>query len=393
VNGVEGASGTIDDPTTLPDAILRVTAGETIQLRDGKYTYSDPVKVDVGNDGTSLATKNIFAYNGEVPILSFAAMPEDSSLRGLTLNGDYWHVKGLIVEEAGDNGIYIGGNRNTVERCITRKNHDTGLQLGRASSDLANIADWPSNNLILACESYDNKDDATGENADGFACKLTTGAGNVFRGCVSHNNIDDGWDLYTKTDTGPIGPVLIEDCIAYNNGTLTDGTASGNGDRNGFKLGGSDVPVNHVVRRCLAYNNGQHGFTYNSNPGSIEITNCTSVGNAERNFNFDEGTHVFKNNLSYQTGSSDRIVGTDQSDTNCWSDGDSTINTKGLFVSSEDFVSTTLAGVPSYDDAAGRLDMGDFFAVAQGSDLIDQGVISDGIEYNGPAPDIGAVER
>ncbi|MGC5412632.1 right-handed parallel beta-helix repeat-containing protein, partial [Streptomyces sp. DT225] len=102
-----------------------------------------------------------------------------------------------------------------------------------------------------------------GEDADGFAAKLTAGPGNVFRYTVSHNNIDDGWDLYTKTETGPIGPVTIEDSLSYDNGTLSDGTVNEDGDRNGFKLGGDGIKVNHIVRRNIAYNNGHHGFTYN----------------------------------------------------------------------------------------------------------------------------------
>ncbi|MCD8188208.1 MAG: hypothetical protein LUD57_06325 [Ruminococcus sp.] len=36
------------------------------------------------------------------------------------------------------------------------------------------------------------------ENADGFAAKLTCGEGNVFDGCMSYNNSDDGWDLSTQ---------------------------------------------------------------------------------------------------------------------------------------------------------------------------------------------------
>jgi hypothetical protein len=56
------------------------------------------------------------------------------------------------------------------------KNRDSGLQLGRWSSS-APRAEWPSNNLVLNCEAYDNYDTlpGSGENADGFACKLTTG--------------------------------------------------------------------------------------------------------------------------------------------------------------------------------------------------------------------------
>ncbi len=150
---------------------------------------------------------------------------------------------------------------------------------------------------MLSSESHDNAD-SDGEDADGFAAKLTAGPGNVFRYAVSHNNIDDGWDLYTKTDTGPIGVVTIEDSLAYNNGTLSNGGQARNGDRNGFKLGGEDIGVNHVIRRNIAYHNGKHGFTYNSNPGSMTISNNISIDNAERNFSFDEGTSTFRNNTS-----------------------------------------------------------------------------------------------
>jgi hypothetical protein len=105
---------------------------------------------------------------------------------------------GFEVFKAADNGIFVGGNNNIVESCILHGNRDTGLQISRYASSAAK-SEWPANNLILNCESYDSYDPATGENADGFAAKLTVGAGNVFRGCVAHNNIDDGWDLYTKT--------------------------------------------------------------------------------------------------------------------------------------------------------------------------------------------------
>jgi hypothetical protein len=124
---------------------------------------------------------------------------------------------------------------------------------------------WPANNLVLSAESHDNADSG-GENADGFAAKLTVGPGNVFRFAVSHNNIDDGWDLFTKTDTGPIGPVTIEDSLSYNNGTLSNGSQAGNGDRNGFKLGGDDIAVNHIVRRSIAFHNGKHGITVQQQP-------------------------------------------------------------------------------------------------------------------------------
>ncbi|WP_433794930.1 hypothetical protein [Actinoplanes sp. CA-252034] len=252
-------------------------------------------------------------------MLNFSAQAEDPANRGLAVNGNYWRIYGLTVERAGDNGIFVGGSNNILERTITRYNRDTGLQLSRILSTTPS-SQWPANNLILSAESHDNAD-SDGEDADGFAAKLTVGSGNVFRYAVSHNNIDDGWDLYTKTDTGPIGVVTIEDSLAYGNGTLSDGSQAGNGDRNGFKLGGEDIAVNHIVRRTIAYRNGKHGFTYNSNPGSLAISNNLSIDNAERNFNFDAGTSVFRNNTSCRSssGTNDRIIGNSDSTNQFWS--------------------------------------------------------------------------
>ncbi|KKD04025.1 silent information regulator protein Sir2 [Streptomyces sp. WM6386] len=316
-SGTAGAAGTIDAPTTLASAIGKVSSGGTIYLRGGTYNHSATVTIPAGSNGTASARTTLAAYAGEKPVLNFSAQTESSSNRGLQLNANYWHVKGLVVERAGDNGIYVGGSNNVIERTVTRYNRDTGLQLGRIASSTPS-SEWPANNLILSAESHDNAD-SDGEDADGFAAKLTTGSGNVFRYAVSHNNIDDGWDLYTKTDTGAIGPVTIEDSLAYDNGTLSDGTTAGNGDRNGYKLGGDDIAVNHVVKRSIAFENGKHGFTYNSNPGKMTISNNLSIANTERNFNFDAGTSVFRNNTSCTSGSSDRYVGDADSSNQFWS--------------------------------------------------------------------------
>ncbi|MEV0458111.1 family 16 glycoside hydrolase [Catellatospora methionotrophica] len=316
--GTDGAAGTIGNPTTLTSALTRVTAGGTIYMRGGTYNYAQTVTVATGNNGTSSARKKLSAYPGETPVLNFSAQAEDPANRGLAVNGNYWHVYGLVVERAGDNGIFVGGSNNIFERTVTRYNRDTGLQLSRTLSTTPK-ADWPANNLILSAESHDNAD-SDGEDADGFAAKLTVGSGNVFRYCVSHNNIDDGWDLYTKTDTGAIGAVTIEDSLAYNNGTLSNGGQAGNGDRNGFKLGGEDIGVNHIVRRTISFANGKHGFTFNRNPGSMTISNNLAINNTERNFTFEAGSSVFRNNTSCRSssGTNDKIVGNTDSSNQWW---------------------------------------------------------------------------
>lgn len=409
-DGKDGAPGTLEEPTTLTAALTRVTAGHTIFLRGGTYVSSAQITIARDNGGAAGSLKRLLAYASEQPVLDFSTQPygKESNPRGLQINGNYWYVKGLEVKGSADNGIYVAGSNNVVENCVTHGNRDTGLQIGRASSDLDKMADWPSNNLLLNCESYDNYDapPGGGENADGFAAKLTVGPGNVFRGCVSHHNIDDGWDLYTKNETGPIGPVTIDQCIAYANGALTDGTSNDNGDRNGFKLGGDDIPVAHVVTRSVAFKNGKNGFTWNSNPGAIRLSNNLAFDNVAGNFKFGDNSTptsaVFTNNVSFWTTSgaqSDKAIGTDAGSSNAWWDkskSQPSVNANGLLVTAQDFAGS-LSNVNVTRNADGSPSFS-VFALAAGSDLINAGKVPDGTlpfdasSYYVGAPDLGAVE-
>jgi len=376
-SGNDSNSGTLSSPfKTLTKAIDVASAGDYIYLRGGVYNITSTIIIT--KNGTSSAKINVNAYGNEVPVLSFNDTEGDSN-RGIVMDGDYWYWKGITIEKAGDNGMLLSGNNNTIENCIFRKNHDTGLQLSRYSSSATSISQWPSNNLILGCESYDNRDSAN-EDADGFAAKLTVGTGNIFRNCVSHHNIDDGWDLYTKSDTGPIGIITLEGCIAHNNGILTTGGTSGGGDKNGFKLGSSAHQINHIVRRCIAYKNGKHGFTDNGNIGAIEFTNNTSYDNDGYNWHTRDGaSHIFKNNVSFENSTNDRIIG------NTSAPNSFVGATGGFTVNSSDFESTSI-GSNSNPTSNG------FLKPVSGSDLVDAGVTSTGITYNGTNPDLGAIE-
>jgi uncharacterized repeat protein (TIGR02543 family) len=389
-SGSASNTGTsISAPTTLVNALATIPAGGTIYMRGGTYSSSASIIIADTNNGTSSANKNVVAYSTEVPVIDFSSQAIADANRGVVLDGDYWHFTGITITAAGDNGMLLAGNNNTIEKCIFSKNHDSGLQLSRYKTTNTAISQWPSNNLILNCEAFDNQD-PDNEDADGFAAKLTCGTGNVFRGCISHNNIDDGWDFYAKTETGPIGPVTLENCVSYNNGVLSSGATSGDGDKNGFKLGGSGIAVNHIVRRCVAFGNGHHGFTDNDNPGNIEVTNNTSYNNAASNFNFRTGsTATFKNNLSFNAGSSDQSNGTDVGTSNVWWKNSVSTNSGSLVVSSADFVSLTASVTKNSD---GTPNLGNFLALATGSDMINAGVTSTGITYTGSAPDLGARE-
>lgn len=288
-SGKSTAADTQNAPMDLLTAINSISAGYTIWMEEGTYKayelYGAPIVIAESNSGAEGAYKTISSINGGTVTIDFSGMAELGSNRGIVLDGSYWHFYDIDICNAGDNGMLLSGDNNIIELCQFYANHDSGLQISRYNTSADTIDLWPSNNLILNCTAFDNKDEATCENADGFAAKLTCGEGNVFDGCISYCNSDDGWDLYAKPATGSTGVVTIKNCVAFGNGKLTNGEGSANGDMNGFKLGGSNkqCPTPHVVTNCLAFNNGATGFTDNGNGGAVTLTNCTSVNNGMYN--------------------------------------------------------------------------------------------------------------
>ena len=274
-----GSGMTEADPTNVTDAISKVPAGGIIYLLGGKYAFSDTITIAQDNSGAAGKYKTIAPYKGAGVVFDFSGQTVSTSARGIVLDGSYWHFYGFEVYNAGDNGMLLSGNNNIIEMMTFNDNEDTGLQISRYRTDAADIASWPTNNLIKNCTSKNNCDEETKENADGFAAKLTCGEGNVFDGCISYNNSDDGWDLYAKEATGPIGVVTIKNCIAFRNGFTEDGRGYGDADGNGFKLGGGGVGTRHQVENCLAFENLNCGFTDNNNPEFGDIKNCTAYNN------------------------------------------------------------------------------------------------------------------
>lgn len=269
---------------SLQQAIDSVKPGKTIYLKSGTYSISKTIIIAEGNNGSANSTKNISALGNDKPVLDFSTMAFDSSNRGVVLAGNYWNINGIKIQKAGDNGMLLAGNNNTIDNCEFYANKDSGLQISRYNSAYNSIDTWPSNNTVKNCYSHSNYDPDNGEDADGFAAKLTCGRGNKFIGCISKYNVDDGWDLYTKDETGPIGSVYFENCEASYNGRTEDGVSTTDSDGNGFKLGGSKISVDHTLKNCKAFNNKKHGFTWNSNPGVLTLIGCQASGNGGNDF-------------------------------------------------------------------------------------------------------------
>jgi len=310
--GTAEGTGEKDNPIDLRTAISKAVPGTEICLLNGTYTFDSQITIPEEVSGTSDKFIGLLAETPGQVTLDFSAESYEGTNdndRGIQLDADYWYLYGLKIYKAADNGLYVTGSNNTVDYCVFEANRDSGLQISRKGSTTPKSA-WPANNLILNCTSYNNMD-ITGENADGFAAKLTCGEGNIFDGCIAYCNVDDGWDLYTKSATGAIGSVTLINCIAFRNGQTTDGKFTAEADGNGFKLGGEAISVNHTVVNCIAFENKNHGFTDNSNPGTIAVINCTSFNNSLENgekANFDFARQLTSDNylaslISFSTNS------------------------------------------------------------------------------------------
>lgn len=379
-NDTTGTGSVLNPYRTVQKALSYAYADSTIYLRDGIYNISSTLKLNrSGSQGKYI---KLWAYPGEHPILDFSGESYSSSSRGVSISVNYCYLKGLIIRNAGDNGVYISGGYNIIENCQIYNNKDTGLQ----------ISSGGNNNYIYNCDAYGNNDPATGgQNADGIDVKLDAGIGNVIRGCRVFDNADDGYDCYQTSYQ-----VIFDSCWAFHNGYNLWNIKGFTGNGNGFKLGGNYVPGPHKVTNCISFDNVIKGFDQNNNTAGITLFNCTSFRNGTYNFSFPNapasgnGEDTLKNNISYKGG---------------WniasgSGGDAHLNSACILqtnswatysVNDTDFISfdTSLARVQRLAD--GTLPQTNFLRLNLNSFLVDAGV-DVGILFNGNAPDQGAFE-
>jgi chitodextrinase len=273
-DGDAGGDGTTGAPLDLHTAVAYAQPGQQIVLAGGTYFPERQIVVERGRDGTADAPITLMSEPGARAVLDLSG----SATGGIWLRGDHWHLYDLEITRSQGyrKPLLVSGHHNVVERIESHHNQDTGVQISGSAAEPP--AMWPSHNLVLSSESHNNRD-PQGNDADGFGVKLTVGEGNVIRYGIAHHNIDDGWDLYAKSTTGPIGVVTVEDSVAYANGWLEgDDGLTDLGEGNGFKLGGESVPGAHVLRNSVAFGNLAKGVTANSGP-DVRLENVTSVGN------------------------------------------------------------------------------------------------------------------
>ena len=340
-NGKSNAAGTKDAPMDIYTAVKIVAPGQKILIKEGTYNLSSTVKVERGINGTADAMIYMVAdpEAGSRPVFDFGG-----KCAGMILAGDYWYFQGFDVTRSADaqKGIQVSGNHNILDRIKTYKNGNTGIQISRyLGTDQFN--QWPAHNTILNCSSYLNADKGY-EDADGFAAKLTVGQGNVFDGCIAAYNADDGWDLFAKVQSGSIGVVTIQNCVAFKNGYILDenGGEINAGNGNGFKMGGDSMPGAHVLKNSVAFANKAKGIDSNSCP-DIKVYSSTTFDNESYNVAFYTNTAVntafaADGILSYKVSNKVteqfKLLGTQNAAdvkgvTNYYFDGSKTVNNNG----------------------------------------------------------------
>lgn len=358
-SGTEEGEGTKDSPLDIYSAIKFSSPGTTIVMEEGVYEIKDRLKIERGNSGRRGSYKTLIG-EGEV-ILDFS-----SSGYGMELWGDYWVLSNFTIRNTidGKKGLQIAGNYNIVEFITAEYSGDTGIQISGSSSDSRNK--WPKGNVVRYCISHDNADSAM-NNADGFAAKLTVGEGNSFVSCVAYNNADDGWDLFSKIETGAIEKVVVDKCVAYNNGVLSDGRSGGDG--NGFKLGGDGIGVEHVLSNSIAFNNLSNGVTSNSNP-KCKVENVISWNNWGYNITLygkgdGERDYGLKNVISISGGGCDNILEEESlfSDNTYLWNGKESLNLNGETIDESIFVSIEFSGFNITRDG---IDLNGFLSLKSG---------------------------
>jgi len=411
-NGNDANDGTIDKPfATIQKAQQMVNPGDLVYLRGGTY-HVQPGQIAkterqwayvtyLDKSGTADKPIKYWAYPNEKPIFDLSAIkPEGLRVTVFYVSGSWIHLKGFEVI-----GTQVTIKTHTQSECFENQGSNNIYEMLSMHDGMA-IGFYllnGSNNLILNCDAYRNWDyyseNGRGGNTDGFGCHPRAGAkNNVFRGCRSWFNSDDGYDVINSAES-----VTFDHCWAMYNGFGTDFKSLGDG--NGFKAGGfarrpaNEIPnpiPRHTVQFCLAVRNKASGFYANHHINGDNWYNNTAYRNGN-NFNMlnrlleDPNADVpgysqkMRNNLGYKGGR--ELTNLD----NAKSDIANNYFDLNLDASDADFMSLDEALLVAPRKADGSLPDNDFMRLKAGSKFIDKG-IDIGFPFKGKAPDLGCFE-
>lgn len=423
---------------TLQEAIDVANAGDTIYIRAGTYVpipSSNDYVARMTSSGSSGSPITICSYDNENVIL-------DASTRkyGLWLEGaDFITIRGLEIQNGTRSGVYVLNSTDCiVEHNVIHDFRDTtsvsihtpgiylkddsprgivrynevydcakGIELLHSTSYLEDcLVEF---NYIHDLHWFDELGAYNDTNADGIVCNRNQST--LIRRNVVARCGDDGMDIYDSLSCE------IKANIAFNCGDVLSGSASGSGgDGNGFKstTGGGG---GHLFANNISFNNEQRGFDQDhvdtAAPGNNYYNNV-AYGNGSWGWLIEKASStdtVLRNNIGYLNATKDiRIRNTApcDSDYNFWADGlwpnDSTqiefpSPTAHSLSGNPMLVSPPTAAIPLDPESTGVIiDLNDEnFATASGFALSTSSPCKNagedvGIDFNGTAPDMGAIE-
>ena len=239
-DGKPSGNGSIIKPYDIYTAIERCGDSEQILLKPGRYELRKSVIIEKRNSGEAGRIRKLSGAADGTSVIDFGGT--NSSL---LLLGDYWVLENIRITNG--YGIQIEGSFNWLRKCSSFRNCESGFQI-KHHENASDPRGWPCCNLIEDCSSYENRDRSECS-ADGFACKVAAGAGNVFKNCISFLNADDGFDLFSKNR--PIGAVTLINCRSCLNGyklNRENKLEETKGNGSGYKLGGERNA--HRTYRC-----------------------------------------------------------------------------------------------------------------------------------------------
>jgi len=371
----------------LISAIPLAKAGDSLLLQAGTYNiaYKDGTAntIKISQSGASGNPIYIGTLNNTRAVIDFS-YPEHEWIDkgyGFDVTGSYWYFKGLDITNAGYQGAYVSGGYHTFENCSFSYCRFSGIEINKGGH----------HTTLINCDSYRNYNpkvtsSPAGGAADGFAPKQTMGEGNVLMGCRAWENSDDGYDTFGDAST-PNVFVIMENCWAFNNGSIKIGSVTYAGNMDGFKMGGNSVPQPNQAYNCIAFGNGLRGFDQNHNLGGVKVYNCLAYDN-NMNYSFGEALNSgqksdFRNNVSFTESSKSNILAANNQTNNTWN--------SGFSVSTSDYRSLDLSLASIARNPDGSIPTTDLFRLKAGSKLIDAGTTT-GRPYLGSKPDIGPFE-
>ena len=412
--GNNNNAGTIGSPfATINKAYSVMNAGDITYVRGGTYTYAMMGATELsGRSGSTGNYITIENYPGESPVINFIANTFTSQVFGIWVHdANYIYMKGIRVtsinEPASGTPTYGLILYDHASNCVFEQ-----IETDHIGGWGVHISDYCNNNLFLNCDSHHNSDryssDAWG-GADGFQSNSynqgagETSTGNIFRGCRSWRNSDDGWDL-RRAD----GIWTLENCWSFWNGyrpgeRLGDADSqTAGGDGMGLKFGtnfsANTNSITKTAKSCLVFENRASGIDLWTDGGyyysGYGIYNCTIYGNASgigcSDASGASGT-TLRNNITYQN--NNMFYGSPWwvHDHNSWD--------IPVTVADADFINISSSGMDGARQSDGSLPVPDFLKLSSSSvpeyhaGVAVTGLTKDaaGNDYGTP-PSIGAYE-